>query len=167
MTRKEQIAKKAAKAAALATYNAILNPPVWKVAGTSFTTSPTLDDIAKAAAAASYDAVRKLAEAENIVIKDPLKIKSVPHMPKYPVEWFAVGNVLQRKFHALYDWITAGATGPLPAAAQVAAKEFANWVKSPIPGKVNWATADRWPEIVQAIGSNSGNPKLNAYLLSL
>jgi hypothetical protein len=164
MTRKEQIAKKAAKAAALATYNAILNPPVWKVAGTSFTTSPTLDDIAKAAAAASYDAVRKLAQ---VVIKDPLQIKGVPHMPKQPVEWFAVGNVLQRKFPALYDWITAGAVGPLPAPAQVAAKEFANWVKSPIPGKVNWATTDRWPEIVQAIGSNSGNPKLNAYLLSL
>ena len=50
MTRKEQIAKKAAQIAALATYKAILNPPVWKVAGTSFETSPTLDDIAKAVA---------------------------------------------------------------------------------------------------------------------
>lgn len=57
MTIKEQIAKKAAKAAALATYKAILNPPVWKVAGVGFKTSPTWEDIAKAAAAASYSAV--------------------------------------------------------------------------------------------------------------
>ena len=62
MTRKEQIAKKAAQIAALATYKAIMNPPVWKVAGTSFKTSPTWDDIAKAAAAASYSAVLKMAQ---------------------------------------------------------------------------------------------------------
>lgn len=62
MTIKEQIAKKAAKAAALATYKAILNPPVWKVAGVGFKTSPTWEDIAKAAAAASYSAVLKLAQ---------------------------------------------------------------------------------------------------------
>jgi hypothetical protein len=64
MTLKEKIAKKAARAAALATYKAILNPPVWKVAGTSFKTSPTWEDIAKAAAAASYGAVLKIAQQQ-------------------------------------------------------------------------------------------------------
>jgi hypothetical protein len=77
MTIKEQIAKKAAQAAALATYKAILNPPVWKVGSTSFKTAPTWDDIAKAAAAASYGAVLKM--ADDVVIKQPLVLK-----PKKP-----------------------------------------------------------------------------------
>jgi hypothetical protein len=75
MTRKEQIAKKAAQAAALATYNAILNPPVWKVAGRSFKTSPTWEDIAKAAAAASYSAILKIAqEAPKSTVPDKGKL---------------------------------------------------------------------------------------------
>jgi hypothetical protein len=173
MTRKEQIAKKAARAAALATYKAILTPPVWKVAGTSFTTSPTWDDIAKAAAAASYSAVLKMAEAENIVIKEPLVVtgpkKDVNHvlMTQPAVDWKNVANALQLQAKPLYDWIVSGAAGEIPVPAQVAAKEFANWVKTPMPGKMNWATAERYPEIVDAICSNSDNPKLRAYLLSL
>lgn len=74
---KEQIAKKAAREAALATYKAILNPPIWKVAGTSFQTSPTWKDMAKAAAAAAYSAIMKMAQSthqtpgsDDIGIKD-------------------------------------------------------------------------------------------------
>jgi hypothetical protein len=75
MTIKEQIAKKAAQAAALATYKAILTPPVWKVGSTSFKTAPTWDDIAKAAAAASYSAVLKIAqEAPKSPVPDKGKV---------------------------------------------------------------------------------------------
>jgi ABC-type glycerol-3-phosphate transport system substrate-binding protein len=61
----------------------------------------------------------------------------------------------------------SGAEGDLPVPAQVAAKEFANWVRNPSFGKMNWATAERWPEIVDAIASNTTNPKLGNYLMSV
>jgi hypothetical protein len=194
MTRKEQIAKKAAQEAALATYKAILNPPVWKVAGTSFKTSPTWLDIAKAAAASAYGAVLKLAQEKPDMpvpdmgkapapwgktpdpSKDPIfgkdvggamdVIKGIYNKPQ-PIEWFAIGNLLSSKFKPLYNWIVSGAEGELNVPTKISAKEFATWVKSNIPGKANWATAERWPEIVTAIGSNSSNPKLQEYLLSL
>ena len=99
MTRKEQIAKKAAQIAALATYKAILNPPVWKVGSTSFKTSPTWDDIAKAAAAASYSAILKIAQ-EPITPAVPDKTKKklpgtdieVPDMGPTPKPFFPNQN---------------------------------------------------------------------------
>lgn len=82
MTSKERIAKKAAQAAALATYKAILNPPVCKVAGINIRTTPSWGDIAKIAAAASYGAVLKLAQQQpddKGVVKPPEDtIKSRP-----------------------------------------------------------------------------------------
>jgi len=191
MTRKEQIAKKAARAAALATYKAILNPPVWKVAGTSFKTSPTWQDIAKAAAAASYGAILKMAQELPVPdmgkapepwgkvpdpSKDPIfgKVDSAKAddvgqvvMQAQPVDWGNLASALQQKARPLYDWIVGGANGALSEPAQVAAQEFANWVRTPARGKMNWATAERWPEIVNALASNSANPQLKAYLLSL
>ncbi len=194
MTRKEQIAKKAARAAALATYKAILNPPVWKVAGTSFTTTPTWQDIAKAAAAASYGAVLKMAQESPEMpkvpdmgkapepwgkvpdpSKDPIFGKDVGKaddlgnvvMEAQPVNWHNVANALQAKARPLYDWIVGGAAGALSEPAKVAAQEFAKWVKAPIPGKMNWAKAERWPEIAAAISSNAANPALKMFLLSL
>lgn len=185
MTRKEQIAKKAAREAAIATYKAILNPPVWKVAGTSFTTSPTWQDIAKAAAAASYGAILKMAQDVPEVpdmgkpiepwgkvpdpSKDPIFGKDIGNvlMQAQPVDWGNIANTLQQKARPLYDWIVSGAQGALSEPAKVAAQEFANWVKTPAQGKMNWAKAERWPEIVDAIASNSGNPQLKAYLLAL
>jgi hypothetical protein len=204
MTRKEQIAKKAAREAALATYKAILNPPVWKVAGTSFKTSPTWQDIAKAAAAASYGAIMKMAQAEPSPVTPPPipENKPRPKIPEtdidvpdmgpgigpfegpkgkddifqaddfgitqiYPVDWHNVANTLQLKARPLYDWIANGAKGDLSEPAKVSAQEFANWVKTPAQGKANWATEDRWPEIVAAITSNAPNPKLRNYLLSV
>lgn len=190
MTSKEQIAKKAAQAAAIATYKAILNPPVWKVAGTSFKTSPTWQDIAKAAAAASYEAIKKIAQAMPVPdmgkapapwgkvpdpSKDPIFGKDIAKaddvgnviMEAQPVDWAGVSVALQKKARPLYDWIVGGAVGDLPEPAKVAAQEFANWVKTPAFGKMNWATEERWPEIVSAIAKNAQNPKLQTYLLSL
>lgn len=206
MTLKEKIAKKAAREAALATYKAILNPPVWKVAGTSFKTSPTWQDIAKAAAAASYGAVIKMAQAQTPVTPPPAPLpepkpknlpgtnipvpdlgpdpgewnapkgkddifsaidSSLPKMQKQPIDGHNVGVSLQLKARPLYDWIVRGAQGDLPEPAKIAAKEFANWVRTPAPGKPNWATEDRWPEIVNAIASNADNPIISTYLLSV
>jgi hypothetical protein len=86
---------------------------------------------------------------------------------KMPVDWSNVAVALQQKAEPFYDWIVGGARGPLSQPAQVSIKEFANWVKTPLQGKENWATEERWPEIAKAIASNSDNSKLLSYLLSL
>jgi hypothetical protein len=99
MTIKEQIAKKAAKAAALATYKAILNPPVWKVAGVGFKTSPTWEDIAKAAAAASYSAVLKLAQQQDDkgVAKPPTEDTIVSRPTKDQAKNFGMIGLLKNQ----------------------------------------------------------------------
>jgi len=144
MTRKQQIAKKAAKAAAIATYKAILNPPVWKVAGTSFKTSPTWEDIAKAAAAASYGAVIKIAQTpielpemvikgkkpgvadtgsvEDVVIKQPLVVKG----PKKPGAT-DIGSVLMEKVD---DFDVFKFKPTLENERLANAPNFANWLFS-------------------------------------
>ncbi len=61
-TDRREIAKKAAKEAALATYEAVINAPVRKVAGTNNYRNPDFKDVAKAAAAAAYNSVIKQAQ---------------------------------------------------------------------------------------------------------
>src|SRR5690606_11220580 len=88
MTKREQIAKRAAKAAALSVYKTVIDAPTKKVAGTKFSSEPSVQDIAKAAAAASYHAVLKVAQMGSV-----------------PVDAMNVGSALQKKAPAFYNYI--------------------------------------------------------------
>lgn len=184
MTRKEQLAKKAARAAALATYKAITNPPVWKVAGTSFKTSPTWADIAKAAAAASYSAVLKVAQQAQEPPKDrgaldpkdfgmigllkqqpkPPALNAPKPTPGNKVQDIGNGPVMQKVPLNVFALSKALSFAP----------NFAAWVKSygkgPIPQDValfvdyikkgehkeDWATPERWQDVVDALAQQVG-----------
>jgi hypothetical protein len=61
-TDRREIAKKAAHEAATAAYEAVMNAPVRKVAGTKNYRNPDPKDVAKAAAAAAYNGVIKQAQ---------------------------------------------------------------------------------------------------------
>ena len=155
MTRKEQIAKKAAQIAALATYKAILNPPVWKVAGTSFETSPTLDDIAKAAAAASYSAVLKMADIEM-----PADIKP---------DLMSLSVALDRESPSFAAYIRKGAPSNL---VPVDAKNFVDYVSSGVPKEAGetWVKPGNLINVLDLLLSNVEPDKkagLKQYLLSL
>jgi len=179
MTRKEQIAKKAAQAAALATYKAILNPPVWKVAGTSFKTSPTWEDIAKAAAAACYSSVLKM--AEDVVIKEPLVVKkdtakaddtnsAVTQMPAdVKPDMLSLSRALNRESPAFAAYIRAGAqTNQVPTDA----KNFIDYVNSGVPKEAGetWVKPGNLINVLDLLLSNVDAEKkvgLKQYLLSL
>jgi hypothetical protein len=180
MTRKEQIAKKAARAAALATYNAILNPPVWKVAGTSFKTSPAWEDIAKAAAAASYSAVLKMAGDEDVVIKQPLVVKG----PKKPgvadandfqipadvrPDLMSISVALNRESPMFANYIRAGAPSN---SVPLDAKNFIDYIKGGVPKEAGetWVKPSNLVSIIDEILRNVDSEKkdgLKQYLLSL
>ena len=178
MTRKEQIAKKAAQAAALATYKAILNPPVWKVAGTSFKTSPTWEDIAKAAAAACFSSVLKI--AEDIVIKEPLVVKkdvakaddmnSAMTIPAdVQPDMMSLSRALTRESPAFAAYIRAGAqTNLVPTDA----KNFVDYVNSGVPKEAGetWIRPGNLINVLDLLLSNVDAEKkagLKQYLLNL
>lgn len=62
MTRRQQIAKFVAKQAALAAYNTIMKAPTKKVAGNKVQQVPTIEEAAKVAGSAAYQAVLKIAQ---------------------------------------------------------------------------------------------------------
>jgi len=178
MTRKEQIAKKAAQAAALATYKAILNPPVWKVAGTSFKTSPTWEDIAKAAAAACYSSVLKI--AEDTVIKEPLVIKqdkakaddnaAITEMPAdITPDLMSLSRALNRESPSFAAYIRGGAqTNQVPTDA----KNFVDYVNSGAPKEAGetWVKPGNLINVLDVLLSNVDADKkagLKQYLLNL
>lgn len=153
MTKREQIAKRAAKAAALSVYKTVINAPTKKVAGTQFSSEPSVQDIAKAAAAASYHAVLKVAQ-----ISAPV-----------PVDAMNVGTALQRKAPAFYDFVM---NEKYKESSEVPydVVTFANWVKAGGDGEV-WATAENWPAITDAVASMIREPEVRAgmkqYLMSI
>jgi hypothetical protein len=156
MTSRQQIARQAAKAAALSTYNAILNAPTHKVAGTNFRSAPSWKDIAKIAGASSYDAVAKLAQ-----------VMQMPTSQVVPLDFHSISDVMQRVSPDFYKWIVDGATTEV---VPYDAKGFAAYVKTPGGNKETWATPETWPEVVRAITSNvapQSQEGLKTYLLSL
>lgn len=152
MTKREQIAKRAAKAAALSVYQAVIGAPTRKVAGTKFSSEPSVQDIAKAAAAASYHAVLKVAQMGHV-----------------PVDAMNVGSALQRKAPAFYDFLV---NEKYKESSEVPydAKTFADWVKAGGDGEA-WASAENWPAIADAVASMVAEPEVRAsmksYLMSL
>src|SRR5690606_16900990 len=152
MTKREQIAKRAAKAAALSVYQAVISAPTRKVAGTGFSSEPSAQYIAKAAAAASYKAVLKVAQLGPV-----------------PVDAMNVGSALQRKAPAFYDFIVSE---KYKTSSEVPydAKKFADWVKAGGDGET-WARAENWPAIADAVAAMIAEPEIRnsmkSYLLSL
>lgn len=67
MTKREKIARAAAKQAALSTYKAVLNAPTKKVASTDKGIQTVIDikAVAKSAAAGAYNAIVRLADGQN------------------------------------------------------------------------------------------------------
>lgn len=76
MTKRQKIARAAAKAAALATYNAVLNAPTKKVASTNAGVKNVVDikAVAKTAAASAYNTIVRLAQ-------DPPPMEMQPAQP--------------------------------------------------------------------------------------
>lgn len=152
MTKREQIAKTAAKAAALSVYQAVMGAPTKKVAGTQFSSEPSVQYIAKAAAAASYSAVLKVAQMGHV-----------------PVDAMNVGHALQKKAPAFYDFIV---NEKYKESSEVPfdATTFANWVKAGGDGEA-WASAENWPAIAEAVASMISQPEVREgmknYLLSI
>lgn len=66
MTKRQKIARAAARAAALATYKAVINAPLKKIASTTTGVRRSIDlkDIAKTAAANSYNSIIRLGQYE-------------------------------------------------------------------------------------------------------
>lgn len=148
MTKREQIAKRAAKAAALSVYKAVIDAPTKKVAGTKFSSEPSVQYIAKAAAAASYHAVLKVAQTTDVM---------------------NIGSALQKKAPAFYNYIVSEKymeSTDVPYDVVT----FANWVKAGGDGE-SWASAENWPAITDAIASMIPDPEIQAgmkqYLISL
>lgn len=151
MTSRKEIAKEAARVAALETYKAIMNGPTQKVAGTSFKASISLQDIAKTAAAASYSSVLKLAQVMSVV---PIDFRSLSGILNSAI-------AMKNGYPKFAAW-ALGSGGPLPDDAT----SFAAYIKSGL-APYNWARAERWPEIVTAVMSNVADKTAGAQLLPM
>jgi hypothetical protein len=142
MATRQQIAKEAAKIAAVSTYKAIMSAKVTKVAGTKYRSAPpSIKDIAKTAAAAAYNSVIKVAQ-----FADPKNINPVG------AGEHNIGNALQQICPDFNRYIQSDAYQTNP---QVPAdvKNFAKYVKSGGKGE-SWAGAESWPAIVDALISD-------------
>ena len=148
----KKIARQIAKQAALETYKALVNAPVKKVAGTQFRSAPSVKDIAKIAAAATYNTIVRLSTV----------------MEEVPVDFFSIGTALQKTAPNFFRYITSSEyekTQQVPTDVQ----GFVQYVSSGGKGE-KWAQRNKWPQIVDAILTNvtaDVRDGLKTYLLTL